>query len=132
MCCFVIVVLFSGISQASEIRYKPVNPSFGGNPFNSSYLLGTAEVQKQFDAPARERELADPLENFSNTLSRSLVTRLSRDITEAILGENAQDSGRFVVDGMLLNFERIDDMVSIVIQDPNGNQTQIELPAPQF
>ncbi len=32
----------------ADIVYTPVNPSFGGNPFNSSHLQSLATSQKQF------------------------------------------------------------------------------------
>ena len=43
-------LLIGGASavQASELLYKPINPSFGGNPFNSAHLLGTADRQNSF------------------------------------------------------------------------------------
>ncbi len=126
------MLLAAHTAYASEIRYQPINPAFGGNPFNNSYLMGTAEVQKAYNAPVVKREVTDPLDDFANTLSRSLVSRLSRDITDAILGEDAQDSGQFVVDDMVLNFERINDVVNIEILDSTGNSTQIELPAPLY
>jgi len=119
--------------NASELRYRPLNPAFGGNPFNSGYLQGTAESQKQYDAPVRQSNRRDPLADFSNTLTRSLLNRLSLDISDAILGENAQDSGEFVVDSMTLRFQRDGDLVNINILDGGtGNETNIALPVPQF
>jgi curli production assembly/transport component CsgF len=32
---------------ASELVYHPVNPTFGGNPLNGSFLLSTAQAQGQ-------------------------------------------------------------------------------------
>ena len=32
-------------AQAGELIYKPLNPSFGGDPFVGSYLLGKAQAQ---------------------------------------------------------------------------------------
>ena len=37
---------------AQDIVYQPVNPSFGGNPFNSNHLLGIANAQNDFTNPA--------------------------------------------------------------------------------
>ena len=31
-------------AQAGELHYVPVNPTFGGNPFNGPFLLGTANA----------------------------------------------------------------------------------------
>jgi curli production assembly/transport component CsgF len=35
----------SGPALASEMVYHPVNPTFGGNPLNGSFLLSTAQAQ---------------------------------------------------------------------------------------
>jgi curli production assembly/transport component CsgF len=32
-------------AAASEMVYHPVNPTFGGNPLNGSFLLSTAQAQ---------------------------------------------------------------------------------------
>jgi curli production assembly/transport component CsgF len=32
---------------ATEMVYHPVNPTFGGNPLNGSFLLSTAQAQGQ-------------------------------------------------------------------------------------
>lgn len=37
-------------ASAGNLRYEPSNPSFGGNPNLSSYLIGTAQIQNQFIA----------------------------------------------------------------------------------
>lgn len=35
-----------GTASASELRYTPINPSFGGNPFNGTFLLDVAREQR--------------------------------------------------------------------------------------
>ena len=38
---FILSLSLAAAAPASaEIVYQPINPSFGGNPFNSSHLLG--------------------------------------------------------------------------------------------
>lgn len=32
-------------ASASQLTYTPVNPNFGGNPSNGTYLLSTAQAQ---------------------------------------------------------------------------------------
>lgn len=34
--------------RAQDLNYKPVNPTFGGNPFNSNHLLGVANAQNDY------------------------------------------------------------------------------------
>ncbi len=120
----------SSVANASPMKYTPVNPSFGGSAFNGSYLLGNAEAQNNNVKPTKT---TDPIANFSNTITSSLISRISRDIADSILGENAQDSGTFTVGDTVLNFNREGDVVRInIVNNVNGQQTTVEVPAPTF
>ena len=113
--------------HADELKYTPRNPAFGGNPFNGPYLLSNATTQRQFNAPERKRPSA--VDEFSDSIQRSLLSRLSRDISEAILGENAKDSGRFTVGDTTVDFQRMGSDVVINVADPaTGDKTTIKLP----
>jgi len=39
------ISLAASAAEASSLTYTPVNPTFGGNPNNGSYLLSTAQAQ---------------------------------------------------------------------------------------
>ena len=39
-------------AQAGNLIYQPINPSFGGDPFVGSYLLGKAQAQDTTTAAA--------------------------------------------------------------------------------
>jgi hypothetical protein len=51
-----------------------------------------------------------------------------------ILGTNgqAQNSGTFDVAGEIVTFNRVNGQINITLTDPNGSQTQVSAPAPQF
>ena len=51
------MLLVCGLSSATtaqDLVYEPVNPSFGGNPFNSAHLLAIANAQNDFERPVEE------------------------------------------------------------------------------
>lgn len=50
----VMTVMTVGIASASELVYTPRNPSFGGNPFNSDHLIGTAQAQNTHLSPSEK------------------------------------------------------------------------------
>jgi curli production assembly/transport component CsgF len=118
--------------DASELVYQPVNPNFGGNPFNGQYLLNSATLQNQYlddSGPTRR----DPLAEFTTTLQRRLLSELAGQITDAIFGEDAAESGTITVGDTTVDFERIGDQVRLQITDAaTGNETVIELPVPSF
>ena len=117
-------------AYAEELKYRPTNPSFGGNPFNGQYLLSNATAQRQHDPPDRKR---DPLEEFSDSIKRSVLSRVSREVADQILGENAKDSGHFEVGDVTIDFHRDGDEVVIDIKDPvAGGETTVQIPYPQY
>jgi curli production assembly/transport component CsgF len=132
---FIIAFLFlihttSVPTKADELVYKPVNPSFGGNPFNGSYLLGNAAAQRGFNAPENKKPAS---EEFAEEIQRGLLSEISRNISDQILGENARDSGSFSVSGTNVTFHREGGQVVIDIQDQRtGGSTTIEMPVPSY
>lgn len=125
-------VVFSacyGPGASQELIYTPVNPSFGGNPFNSSHLLGIANAQNGFEAPAEESMQTTQAEIFLRQLQSRLLSGLAGDVTDAIFGDNPQDSGVISFDSQTISFVRGLDSVTITIFDADaGTSTEIILP----
>jgi len=99
--------LATGIPAASagDLVYTPINPSFGGNPLNSSHLLGLANAQRT--ATARSTESlsggldgsgsgatgSSDAELFVRQLQGRLLSALASQVTDAIFGPNPEASG---------------------------------------
>lgn len=45
------LALATGSAVASQLVYTPVNPSFGGNPLNGTYLLNKAQAENSHQPP---------------------------------------------------------------------------------
>lgn len=128
--CAAVIMPTQG-ALAEELKYRPINPSFGGNPFNGPYLLSNATSQRQFSAP--ERNKPTTAEQFSDAIERSLINRISRDIADQMLGEDARESGTFSVGNTNVDFRREGEQVHIEIQDTQtGGSTTIQVPVQQF
>lgn len=121
-----VAVFFSASASANDFVYTPVNPSFGGSPLNSSHLLGIANAQNDNEKPKDEQSQA---ELFARQLQSRLYSALAGKITDAIFGEDAQDTGRVVLDGQVISWERGLETVRLVITDEaSGGETVIEVP----
>ncbi len=117
-------------AEASEIRYQPINPAFGGNPFNSQFLLGTADGQNDNEKPSKD---FNSLDNFESIITSSLLSRISQDIADQILGENAKDSGKFAIGSTVLTFNRQGGIITInIVDNATGKKTTVQVPAPVF
>lgn len=49
--------------MASDLVNTPINPSFGGNPFNSSHLLAVANAINRYKDP-NAVDSSDPAQQF--------------------------------------------------------------------
>lgn len=116
--------------SAGDLIYRPVNPSFGGNPFNNTHLQTLATTQRQYAAPQQE---FDSVANFERTITNSILGRVANQISDSIFGENAQDSGNFSVGSTQIEFVRQGDTVNVDILDSaTGGATSIALPVTGF
>ncbi len=85
----IIITTLSFSSQATEIIYTPINPSFGGNPLNANMLLSKAQAQNKHKAPVIEKGYAA---QFQDSLERTYLNRMVREITDMAFGEDIEDS----------------------------------------
>ena len=51
--CLVMLAIGGRLVHGGEIVYRPVNPSFGGNPLNGQFLLNNATLQDDNEPPDR-------------------------------------------------------------------------------
>ncbi|MEI8618336.1 curli assembly protein CsgF [Pseudoalteromonas sp. B193] len=85
----IIITILSFSASATEIIYTSINPSFGGNPLNANMLLSKAQAQNKHKAPVIEKGYA---EQFQDSLERTYLNRMVREITDMAFGEDIEDS----------------------------------------
>ncbi len=128
------IVLTPEMTVSGELIYSPQNPSFGGNSFNASGLLATAQAQNHYKEPQDPSPNgSDLLSNFEQSLNRQVFSRLSREIISAAFGEGGDaefTAGTYHIGDYLIVIDPQDqDVISIVITDElSGNETTIEVP----
>ena len=79
----ILLLTWNQTSTASELLHQFVNPSFGGNPGNSSHLLGLASAQNKFQDDGQNA--VNPLDEFNERLQRSLLGRITSAVTRDIV-----------------------------------------------
>ena len=116
-------------SWAQDLVYEPINPSFGGNAFNSAHLLAIANAQNDYDPPEPDRDdTQDQLDRFVRSLQSRLLSSLSTQVANAIFGEDAQDEGTIVFGDQTINFVRTLEGIQLTITNADGSQTVITIP----
>ena len=113
---------------AQDITYQPVDPTFGGNPFNSAHLLGVAGAQNDFKDP-KSLTNSSQADIFSRQLQSRLLSALSSQIVNAIFGDNPQESGTIKFGGQTITFNRsLTDVTLTITDDDTGEVTTIIVP----
>lgn len=126
LCCAITGI--DSRAAAQDLTYQPVNPTFGGNPFNSAHLLGLANAQnKQTDPNATTTNSQADI--FARQLQSRLLSALSSQIVDAIFGDNPQERGTISFGGQTITFVRgLEEVTLTITNDDTGEVTTIVVP----
>jgi curli production assembly/transport component CsgF len=124
-------LLWAAPAEAQDMTFTFTNPSFGGNPFNSSHLLAIADAQKP-DRPTTSSSVSQT-QLFAQQLQSRLLSALSAGITTAITGSKAGDTGEFVIADQKITFENTGTEIKVTILNlVTGESTEISVPVFNF
>ncbi len=116
-----------GSAGAQQLVYTPINPQFGGNPLNASQLEADANAQNRFSA-AHSQANQTQAQLFASQLQSILLSDLASQVSQAIFGPNAQNSGTFSFGGETVTFVKSLTETTINITDASGGKTTITIP----
>ncbi|UJP65718.1 curli production assembly/transport component CsgF [Mongoliitalea daihaiensis] len=134
---FVFTLFLSLISFAEvfsqQLVYTPRNPAFGGNTFNYQWLLSSAQAQDTTRDPNQtDRGLGfsrDPLQEFSESLNRQILSRLSRELVTRQFGEGSIEQGTYILGDFQIEISDGGRGLNITIVDiRTGATTVVEVP----
>lgn len=101
----------ANVAQATELVYTPVNPAFGGNPLNGTWLLNNAQAQNDHsDSGISSRSSTSALDRFSSQLQSRLLNDLLTNIQNG-------ETGSLSTDTFLIDILDEDGVLSIVVTD---------------
>jgi len=114
-----------GLVQATELVYTPINPSFGGNPLNGTWLLNNAQSQNDYDDP--------DLKSRTTTTGTSALERFSAQLQSRLLGQlldniSTGNSGSLSTDAFIVDVVDDSGALSIVVTDrATGEISEIQV-----
>jgi curli production assembly/transport component CsgF len=104
----------AGAARASDLVYVPLSPQFGGNPNAGAAMMAHAQAtNKHKDVSPFSQQTS--LQQFNDSLSRSIMSQLASAATSTIIGANGKLQPGTVQTG---NFK-------ITITDLGGGTLQI-------
>ena len=130
----IIILFFLGIGKThgQDFTYAPKNPAFGGNPYNYSWLMSSAQAQNSIvesSSSSYSGYNADPLKDFSESLNRQILSQLSRQIVSRQFGEDALSSGTYVLGDYQIEVGDQTSGLNITILDnKTGSTTTVSVP----
>lgn len=117
------------MANATELIYTPVNPSFGGSPFNGAWLLQSATLQNKFKEPYLLREPKSSLERFTEQLEYSVFSRMANRIVDTAFGEDTLQPGEYVFGNYKISVTTdASGITTIITEISTGNTTTIQIP----
>lgn len=126
------LLLAGRTAHAQDFVYEPKNPAFGGgNTFNYSWLLSSAQAQNTIPDPATTSGAAaqDPLATFSANLNQQVLAQLSSRLIASQFGQGAIKEGSYTVGSYQIQITPGANGIAVQVTDTStGNQTTITIP----
>lgn len=122
----------------AQEAYNFSNPSFSGQGFSQHILTLEQMTQKNEQAiDERERALAEEIERelrnsnlnkFLNNVEARIYAEMSKQLVDAIFGDNPSASGTIELGGNTIEYYNDGVDVYLTITDQDGNSTEIVVP----
>lgn len=93
------LLIISPLSWGGNMVYQFINPNFGGNPNNGTYLLNGAQAQnsyKDHDGYDFDANSYSALDNFTTAIQSQLLSNLMGNVSQGLPGRMVTQD--FIVD----------------------------------
>jgi hypothetical protein len=138
----IFVLALVGSLNADEMVHKFKSPAFSGQGTSSHYLtIENQETNRRQAIKDEIKALRDEIEReesntvearFMRNLTSRIYAQISRQVEEALFGEDSNESGILELDGNTIEYEINDEFVTVTITDEDGGETQITVPIGGF
>lgn len=123
------VLAFLGASPPAkaQLRWNPVNPWFGGNAYNGTWLLSQAQVHRP--VPAKAKKVEDPIADFQKSVQRQLMSRLALRLVQGAFGDSTLMPGTYVFGNFSVTVQQDEEGISVnLVNAVNGTSTTVQIP----
>lgn len=134
----IIALILLATPTTAQEAYNFSNPSFSGQGFSQHILTLEQMTQKNDQAiDERERALAEQIQReldnsnlnkFLNNVEARIYAEMSKQLVDAIFGDNPSSSGSIELGGNTIEYSNDGVNVYLTITDENGNSTDITVP----
>lgn len=116
--------------QAQDLVYTPVNPAFGGSPYNYQWLLSSANAQNTHQSSSNSFYSTNPFDNFTQSLQSQILSELAQEIVQSKFGNlNLNQKGKYDLGSFIINIQPGLSGIDITVFNKNsGDQSTITIP----
>jgi len=124
------LILVVVAARAQDFVYQPINPAFGGNPYNYSWLLAQAQAQNNFEEDILfGYEEEDPLLGLQDDLNRQILNQITQEFYRNQFGEDGLSEGYYKFGTYEIDISPVSEGMQIRIIDIyTGSETTIIIP----
>lgn len=135
-----LLLMLSGatLAGAQQLNYRPQNPAFGGYYFNAQWLQSSAQAQDKLKDPnavdfntsrfGANSANTNSLNDFSESLSRQILNRISSQLLTSQFGEQQLKEGTYQYGDLRVDVTNGSNGVNIRIVDGQGGETTVTVP----
>jgi curli production assembly/transport component CsgF len=125
-----LMAFFQASILAQDFVYQPINPAFGGNPYNYSWLLAQAQAQNMFqEADTYNYGDEDPLAGLQDDINRQVLQSLTEQFYQNQFGEAGLTEGYYKFGSYEIDISPISEGMQVRIIDIyTGSETVIIVP----
>jgi len=131
-----------GQAFASELTHSWSSPTFSGQGYSSHVLtIENLTHQRKKDLKSAEesakREAERDAENtninkFLRNFESRVYAELSKQLSEKLFGESAEDSGTIEIMGNTIEYSSDGSVVTMIVTDADGTTTTLTVPLSGF
>lgn len=126
-------VLMNVAARSQGFVYHPNNPNFGGNTFNYSWMLSSAQAQDRTTDPAAKRNTTtgnqtSTLDSYAQSLQNQLLGRITSSLVSKQFGEGTLKPGTYTFGDYQVEISNGTNGVVVRIVDGKGGETSITVP----
>ncbi len=127
-------LVFIGIVSVNgqDFVYSAKNPAFGGNPYNYSWLMSSAQAQneiKETQTTTTNSYKLDPLNDFAESLNRQILSQLSRQIVSRQFGEDSLSAGTYILGDYQIEVgDQFNGLNITILDNKTGSSTTVSVP----
>jgi curli production assembly/transport component CsgF len=131
---FLFCLVLAGAARsvmAQRFVYTPINPAFGGNTFNYSWLQASATAQNTtVDPVSLQSPATNPLTQFSNNINQQVLSQLTNRLLASQFGQGAIKEGTYNVGAYQVVVAPGGSGLVVTVTDTGtGNKTTITIPS---